>query len=198
MLIIKRSFFTLLEMLVVLLLLSTGVALTGVKIKQAYDEQRKLSDIQHVLNCLTMAQDLMLMMDVDIEVVFSHDPKSKNVVCRLEVEKPLNETWTRLVERKIPLSMIRSFNFSGQHGDPLRLRFTLGKMSQGILTLSTDDHVSYGFSNKDDFRIFLAGYPESIEQVGEEYRMDENLRENEQLFPVEIYTDIFKDANEKV
>lgn len=187
---LKRSCFTLVEMLIVLLILSTGIALTGVKIKQAYDDQRKLSDIQQVLNCLIMAQDLMLMMNADVELVLKHDRKTKLVVCLLEVEKPVNETWAKIVGRKIELSRIRSFQFNGYHADPLRLRFTLGKMSKGTLTLSLNDHPGDGSDDKNDFKIVLPGYPSPIVQFNKTAEINELTAASQQLYPAEIYEEL--------
>lgn len=194
---VRRPFFTLMEMLIVLLLLSTGIALTGVKVKQAYDEQRKLSDVQQVFNCLTMAQDLMLMMDADTEVVLKHDPQLKQVVCQLIVEKPLDKTWAKLVERQIPLSVIRSFKFTGQHDNALHLHFTLGKMSQGTLTLSTNERMGFGSDDQEDFEITLPGYPTPIVQNSNKKEDDELAIASEQLYPIEIYEELFSPAKKK-
>ncbi len=192
---LKRSCFTLIEMLVVLLILSTGFALTGVKIRQAYQEQRKLSDIQQVLNCLIMAQDLMLMMNADVEVVIKHDHESELVVCQLEIEKPVDQAWSKIVERKVELSRIRSFQFNGYDADPLRLRFIPGKMSQGTLTLSLNEHVGHGSDDKNDFKILLAGYPGPIMQINNAAEKKEPEALSEQLYPIEIYEKFYKSYN---
>ena len=195
--VLNRPLFTLMEMLIVLLLLSIGIAVTGVKVKQAYDEQRKLSDVQLVLNCLIMAQDLMLLMDADTEVVLKHDPQLKQVVCQLIVEKPLDNTWTKLVERQIPLSVIRSFHFTDHHGNALRLQFSLGKMSQGTLTLSMNERRSFGSDDKDAFEIILPGYPASIVEGSQKNEFRDLPIASEQLYPPEIYEEIFSPTKTK-
>lgn len=195
--ILKRNCFTLIEMLVVLLILSTGIALTGVKIKQAYKEQRKLSDIQQVINCLNMAQDLMLMMNADIEVVLKHDHETKSVVCQLEIEKPVSEAWSRIVEKKFELSSIRSFQFSGYHADPLHLRFVIGKMSQGTLTLSSNDHIGFGSNDDNDFRIVLNGYPSPIEQFNPADKAKPVNPPGQELYPMEIYEELYSTTKKK-
>ena len=193
--ILRRSFFTLIEMLVVLLILSTGLALTGVKIKQAFDEQRKLSDFQQVLNMLIMAQDLMLMMDADVEVVFSHDPKTKLVVCRMYVEKLMEESWNKVVEKPLQLAVLRSYEFSTIHDNPLRLRFSLGKMSQGILTLSTDPHISSNTQSKNEMMILLKGYPSPITKLTDSDSVSDYTSSNEQLYPNEVYEKVHDKKN---
>jgi prepilin-type N-terminal cleavage/methylation domain-containing protein len=195
--VLKKSCFTLIEMLVVLLLLSTGIALTGVKIKQAYNEQRKLSDVQQVLNCLIMAQDLMLMMNADVEVILKHNPGSKAVICRLEVEKPVDKAWSKIVEKQIELSCIRSFQFNGYQTDPLHLRFTLGKMSQGTLTLSINDRSNFGSNDQDDAKIVLSGYPSPIVQFNKNEEIKEIAALSPELYPAEIYEELYSKTKKK-
>lgn len=189
---VKKRCFTLIEMLVVLLILSTGIALTGVKIKQAYSEQRKMSDVQQVLNSLILAQDLMLMMNADVEVTLKRDHAKKCVICQVEVEKPVDPAWSRIVEKTSELSSLRSFQFSGYHADPLKLRFVPGKMSQGTLTLSANDHISYGSEDKNDFKIVLNGYPSPIRQLKttEGNHRESLMMNRSQLYPLEVYEEL--------
>lgn len=189
----KRPFFTLLEVLVVLLILSMGAALTGVKLKQAFDEQRVYSDVQQVRNCLVMAQDMMLIMDADTEVILERDPANKEIICRLLVEKPLTKEWDKIIEREIRLTAIRSFQFDRQEQNPLRLRFTLGNMTQGTLILSTDDSVKTFSKNDKNFKIFLPGYPTPLSAL-DEIKEDERETfgsEGQQLYPVEVYNELY-------
>lgn len=178
-------------MLIVLLILSTGAALTGIKIKQAFDEQRKLSDTQQVLNMLIMAQDLMLILDADVEVVLSHDPKTKLLVSQIFVEKPMNKAWIKLVERPLQLSVLRSFDFDDHHENPLKLRFVLGSMSQGMLTLSTEPRITHESKNKRDFKIYLPGYPSPLSKtINEEPPINYYDQVNQQLYPHEVQEDL--------
>ena len=66
--------------MIVLMIISFGLALTGVKIKELYSEQRFLSDSQKVLSHLAMAQDLMLIMDTDVKLILRR--KEKRTICK--------------------------------------------------------------------------------------------------------------------
>ncbi len=130
---LRKPVFTLLELLIVLFILSLGAIITGVKVKEAYEEQLFLSETEQILNHLQMAQDLMLIMDTD---VYFHLIKNRDgtLMCYLDVEKPLTVKkasqespdgqyvlieldrdlsiqWTHLIERKVSLKAIKSFHF---------------------------------------------------------------------------------------
>lgn len=187
MLLLKRYCFTLLEMLVVLLILSTGLAITGVKIHQAYQQQQKISEFQQVLHLLVMAQDLMLIMDTDVKVCFSHDPKNKAVTCKLLVEKLLEDGWEKVIKKPLKLKKLRFFTFEGLPTSPLCLNFSMGQMSQGVLTFSSKAHNS---SKEDSFKILLKGYPSPITQLKGPTGLQSFSTVNEQLYPFEVYEKI--------
>lgn len=195
MLIVKRSFFTLLETLVVFTILSMGIALTGVKLKQAYQEQRVNSDVQQVVNSLRMAQDLMLLMNADAEVVLTQNLQDKIVTCQINVEKPLSKQWEKIAERTIKLTAIRSFRISRHEENPLRIQFIMGKMTEGTLMLSSDEHVNTLSKDKNkNFRISLKGYPSPIALSDKE--VDDRDRyqyasEGQQLYPEEVYEELY-------
>ena len=71
----QKNLFYSFELLVVLFIISFGIILTGVKIKEIYREQRFLSEAQQVLSHLAMAQDLMLIMDTDVQVRIAPNKK---------------------------------------------------------------------------------------------------------------------------
>lgn len=125
---VKKQPFTLLELLIVLTLLSLGAVLVGLKLKESYQEQRFLSEVDQLTSHLQMAQDLMLIMDTDVHFYLIKDQES--VYYSLKVAKPLvvkkmqgddqspvldrnlSVKWSQLVERQIPLNGIRSFAFT--------------------------------------------------------------------------------------
>jgi len=193
---VRKAPFTLLELLVVLFIISFGVILTGVKVKDLYQEQRFFSETQQVLSHLTMAQDLMLIMDTDVQVHIAPDKKEKQLKMWLEIEKPLEERWARLVERKIPLTAIRSLEFKGRPVKELKLQFSLGKMSKGELVLFEGEQNKT--EGKKEFKIKFLGYPSSFGDKkitpGEQGKMERS----ELLYPVEVYEKLYKNANEKI
>lgn len=190
----RRNYFTLLETLVVFLILSMGLALTGVKLKEAYDEQRFFSEWNLLVNQLRTAQELMLVMDADVEVTLAYDPKNKQVVSTLSIEKPLDDAWVKLVERKSAFSAIRSFQFNKTLADPLVLMFKAGKMSQGELVLSAAEKNSSQEKARKE-TIHLPGYPAFIEKQGPSTQEIERVAESQTLYPAEVYEKLYSKKN---
>lgn len=129
----RRPFFTLLELLIVLFILSLVAVVTGIKMKEAYEEQVFLSEVEQIIDHLQMAQDLMLILDADVYFTLTKK-KDQTVAYQLEVEKPLvikkigssaaqdednpspldpvlSQKWTQLVERSISLRAIKAFEW---------------------------------------------------------------------------------------
>lgn len=190
---ITRRFFTLLEVLVVLLILSMGLSLTGIKFYQAWQEQRVHSDVQQVVNMLAMAQDLMLLMDADAQVILAKKSTNQPVTCRLSIEKPLSKEWEKIAEREISLSAIQSFKLNKTDENPLRIRFTLGQMTEGDLYLSVNKSVDLLKKNEGTtFRIALPGYPGPIGLSDDlESERPRYSSENNHLYPMDVYEELY-------
>ena len=191
---VRRHCFTLLELMIVLFIISFGVILTGVKVKGLYREQRFFSEAEQVLNHLRMAQDLMLIMDTDVQVHFAPDRKNDQIQMWLEVEKPLEEKWAHLVERKISLVAIRALEFDDRPREQLMLQFSLGKMSQGKLALFEERNHS---QKENGFTIELLGYPSPLGRNKDALKKEEKRVKNERLYPVEVYEKLYKDSHAK-
>lgn len=193
---VKKPFFTLLEVLIVIMILSLGAILTGVKVKDLYREERFLSEAQQVLNQLRMAQDLMLITNADVEVKLAYDNQAKQVVCWLEIEKPMLPMWKRLTERRLALSAVRSFHWGETGENPLTLSFIWGQMSQGTLLLSAATQEEGIRSQKQEFKIELPGYPAPLGDSSAASHQERNpLEKNHSLYPAEVYEDLYKNDN---
>jgi type II secretory pathway pseudopilin PulG len=192
---VKKFHFTLLELFIVLLIISLGMALTGVKIKGFYQEQRFLSETQQVVSHLTMAQDLMLITDADVEVHFALDKKNKALSVWIEIEKPLEKSWAHLIERKLSLHAIRSFKFDKKMPPSLTLRFSLGKMSEGKLILYESNKGKD--EKKRHFVIDLLGYPCRMGCKQIQFKKDEKKERGRSLYPTEVYKKLYEETNEK-
>jgi hypothetical protein len=197
--IVRKGYFTLIELLIVIFIISLGVILTGVKVKGLYDEQRFYSEAQQVLGHLSMAQDLMLIMDADVDVKISRDSDHGGVQVQLEVEKPFDhEQWARFIERKLSLPSIRSLTFDGARESNLKLKFSLGGMSKGTLTL----YEGSGSSDERHYAIVLAGYPRPLKGTSKEEpqkgRRDRDAAEKgKALYPEEVYKKLYEDPNQE-
>ncbi|CUI15739.1 hypothetical protein PNK_0101 [Candidatus Protochlamydia naegleriophila] len=185
---IRQAHFTLLELLIVLLILSLGIALTGVKLKEAYEEQRFFSECGQVIDQLRMAQELMLVLDSDVEVRLAIDPETKQVTSNLAVEKPLNDAWVKLIERKLSFSAIRSYKFDDNQANPLVVRFSLGNMSKGKLVLSAAEHSRTGELWQET--IDLIGYPSPIGKKRLSQEAD-GVDLSQRLYPAEVYEELY-------
>ena len=207
---VRRSYFTLLELLMVLFLISFGVLLTGVKVKEMYHEQRFFSEAQKVLSHLTMAQDLMLITDADVYFKFAPDPQDRDKLqFWLEVEKPFEEAWAHFIERKVNLEAIRSYEFIDHrerdyHRHDLALLFSSGAMSQGELTLYEGTKQNAGQKDNRFYSIELPGYPKSLK--GEASKDDHQRRptydrhqmeKGRNLYPEDVYKELYEDPNKE-
>lgn len=196
--IVKKPCFTLLELLVVLFIISLGIILTGVKVKEVYQEQRFLSEAQQVLSHLSMAQDLMLIMDTDVQVKFAPDKENKQLNVWLEIEKPLEESWARLINRKLSLKAIQSLEFEEKIVKDLTLQFSLGRMSSGILILfEGGERDRMHRSEKREFEIDLVGYPSPFGVKHPALNEQKKTERSELLYPIEVYEKLYADPNEK-
>lgn len=189
--------FTLIELLIVLVILALGMGLTGVKIAQIYQEQRFNSEGEKILSHLMMAQDLMLILDADVKVKIEPDSRSNQLLVWMEVEKPFkNQAWEKLIERKIRLNSIRSFDFDDHHGKELVLRFAFGKMSKGTLTLYEEDALSNGRK----LSIHLSGIPGPLKRSAPEKKEDAALYSAEKstaIYPQEVHKALYEDNKTK-
>lgn len=195
--VVKKSFFTLLELLVVLFIISLGLIATGVKIKDSYEEQRFLSESQQVLSQINMAQDLMLMMDTDVTVNLAHDPKTKQVTSTIDVEKPLPIEWERLIQRPLKLTAIHSFQFGPSKSDSAQLIFSLGSMSQGTLTLYEKGQDDSRREEKRQFTIELTGSPRPLGIKPTPVKEQDKVALSQLLYPQEVYEELYKNPSKE-
>lgn len=197
--VVKKQFFTLLELLVVIFIMSLGAFLTGVKIKEMYQEQRFLSESQQILNYLSMAQDLMLIMNTDVEVKMAKTPDQSKIEVWLEIEKPINGAWGRLIQKKLALSEIHSFEFegNGNTSKDLNLQFSFGRMPEGILTLLRKETKDSQHGSRNSFEIELLGYPAPIGSTKKNSKhKDIKVQKSHSFYPSEVYHEIYENKKE--
>jgi prepilin-type N-terminal cleavage/methylation domain-containing protein len=199
--IIRSSKFTLLEVMIVLFIISLGAAVTGVKISEVYKEQQFLTESQQIINQLSMAQELMMIMDTDVEVIFTFNETEKKLEMKLDVEKPLDEYSRKLIEKPIFFNGITSLEPIDQGNSrrslfPVVIHFSLGNMTKGKLLISKKKD---GFFNngKEEFEIDLPGYPAPLKMVPKELtRVEREIDQSRLLYPSEVYEELYKDPHE--
>lgn len=227
---LRTSFFTFIELLVVIFILSITTLVFGVKIKKAHEEQGFLAEVDQIINHLQLAQELMLMLDVDVHFYLVKETNG-SMIYYLDVAKPLvvkpkptkqqqesrkqqqeedltstidlksSRKWSELVERRTPLKAIRSFVFEDQETkewvpqtgeqdlspflQKAMIRFSLGKMSQGELQLSTAKEIQNRSEDDRSYSIKLKGYPCAIRhQEADVEEAHQTMEESKRLYPI--------------
>ncbi|QLH36565.1 MAG: type II secretion system protein [Parachlamydiaceae bacterium] len=71
----SKRFFTLIELLIVLMVLALASGVIGFSVHRALREQRFKTEVELVADSLRLAQNLMLIMNADVHVTFKADEK---------------------------------------------------------------------------------------------------------------------------
>lgn len=171
----KNLKFTLVELLLVISILLMVAGMVGYNIRRAFFEQRFRAEVATVVDTLRLAQDLMLLLNSDVHVLFADDPAG-GIRYWIEVEKPLAASWDRELKRKRPnLKAIHLVELDDRVSaikvkDKLDIMFLSGGsvMSKGVLRLFTSDEKDREGVLKN--YICLMGYPKPIESSSTEIK----------------------------
>lgn len=168
-LLLRKRPITLVEMLIVMGLVAITAGLLGLSVHKLLHEQRFRSESNTVLESLRLAQDLMLIADSDVHLLFTKDSRTGGIVINLQLEKPLTQGWAREAMRpRKPLEAIKFVEFADQRLgskqiNQVQLHFLSGGtvMSQGTLRLADSDYTPI-------YQTFicLPGYPLPIVSSG--------------------------------
>lgn len=198
---IRKSFFTLIELLVVLLLTTIGIAVTGIKIKETYDQQRFLGEVQEVLSHLQIAQDIMLVLQTDIKIKFKRDLDKKTIHYKFFPESPLPPYIHNILKGDHTLTAIKGMiledqSIANEAGITLHF-FSKGMvMSEGLLLLFSNLEGKDSITN---YQIELTGQPKYFES--KKYQVGNTLSHSklDDLIRKELYPKIiFEEQNVKV
>lgn len=145
----SRSYFTLLEVLLVIALVTTVAGAVGINMIRAIREQRFRSEVAAVVNILRLAQQMMLILNIDVDVVFTTAPDGKSILYSMEFEDQFSKGWQKEIKRpRAPLKAIQYLDFQDASEKPVRIKgkqvirfFSRGTvMSQGILHLANAEN----------------------------------------------------------
>ena len=189
---LRKSSITLIEMLIVMGLIGLTAGMLGLSVRKLIHEQRFRTESGVVLDSMRLAQDLMLIADSDVHLLFTRDSQTGGVVISFQLEKPLTNNWIREVMRpRKPLQAIRFIEFADQRlgarqVNQVHLQFLSGgaAMSQGMLRIADSEY------NPEYQSLFcLPGYPSPIvSSSGQcDFRAE---RELEQRLTTSIQTEI--------
>lgn len=165
----RRQYVTLLEMLIVMTIIVVIAGAVMIGLEKALVEQRFRDEVGKVVDDLRLAQDLMMILGMDVHVKFTEQQKNQGIEYKLETETAINKNLQHLMIDKVrTLKTIRGVFFEDTLDDQniegvLDLKFfSRGVlMSQGVLRLSISslDRPPNGVL---ETYIYLAGHPQPI------------------------------------
>lgn len=159
----KKLYFSLLEVLLVVAIVSIIAAAIAISAGRAIQEQRFRTEVAVVVNTLRLAQQLMLILNTDVLVKFTARPDQQGIDYTLEFDDPLTERWQKEIKRpRASLTEIHFMSFNNAVGS-FNLRFFSGGtvMSQGILRIAS--HADPNNPAALNSYICLMGFPHFIQ-----------------------------------
>lgn len=189
----RRSYITLIEVMIVMTLLAVLGGITAISISRAVQQERYNAGVAQVVNRLQLAQDIMLIARGDVQVNLAPDPAG--LWCHVDVAQALVPVLQRMIDRTGLIPGIGGFSWVPTGGSaiidsPLALNFQSAgsRLSRGELRLS-----SAGINDPTSRQtyILLTGLAEPItssdtsryDQLRDGLAMDADL---ERLYPAEV------------
>lgn len=159
---LKKRWLTLVEIMIVMALISIVGGVLAFGIRQITREQCFRTEVSQVLNTLRLAQQIMLILNTDVHVVFKASPQG--FTYRILLDDKLTERWhLELTKKRPPLTEIHAINFKdalNPNGNQtsIDIKFLSGgsTMSQGVLRLGV---APPGVPDTQEAFICLPGYP---------------------------------------
>lgn len=172
---VRKRFITLFEILIVMMVLAIGTIGIGFNIYRALREQHFKTEVELVVDYLRLAQNLMLIMDADVRVVFETSKKGSSNIIRLEVDdssKDKDPLIKLVVDKPKELNYVHFIDF--HEGKDMGLaeagKAVLNFYSKGSVMSRVDLRLGTNESDQDvrgalQKFICLPGYPKPIFSV---------------------------------
>lgn len=167
--IIKKKFITLLELLIVIAILALTTGVVGFSINRALREQHFKTEVELVVDYLRLAQNLMIIMNADVHVIFETAENGSSNLIRLQVDNSVDDALLKLVtEKPKRLDHIHFIDFhrgkemgTSERGKAELKFFSKGSvMSNVLIRLGTnEERTDLGALQR---YICLPGYPKPI------------------------------------
>ena len=165
----RRNHVTLIEMLIVMSIIALISGIVMVSLDKALVEQRFRNEVGKIINDLRLAQDLMMILGMDVHVKFSEQPENRGIEYKLETETKINKSLQHLMlDKPRELSTIRGVFFDDEDNDQttegtLDIKFLSrgAVMSRGVMRLSISS-VEIPVNGVLDTYIELSGQPQPI------------------------------------
>lgn len=168
---VKKRFITLIELLIVISVLAIAVGVIGFNINRALREQHFKSEVELVVDYLRLAQNLMLIMNADVHVIFKAAEKDRYISMNMKVDGNIEDHLLKVVtDKEKHLSYIQFLEFYDENkthheANQVDVKFISkgSVMSKGIMHLSTNERGDViGAIQR---YICLPGYPKPIQSV---------------------------------
>lgn len=188
MIVLNKLYVTLVELLIVITILVLMTGIIGINVRKLMQEQRFDTEVSLIVDELRLAQNLMMILGYDIYVKYEKSKSPEGIRFWIDVDKLLNDNWTREITRKRALlTAIKRIDFheAGPQSGPREANapdeikfFSKGSlMSQGVLELSSSENTqTAGASVR---YICLPGFPSAITSVSNESGSQECNPKNE-------------------
>lgn len=180
---INRLFFTLIEIVIVLALLLFLVAVGGVSLSKALQEQQFETELELVLSRLNRSQDLLMLLNIETEVQLE-----KGSIKQIPVGT-ISASYEKMIQReRQQFSQISTITFESHDGET-----TVANDAGGVVILSFLDRgfrLPYGVliltSKKGEKRyIPFKGYPAPLSVLDESPDLYRNI-DNERAFKEQL------------
>lgn len=165
--ILKKAYFTLIEILVVMSLILLIGGVIAINVRNAVFEQRFRTEVELIVDTIRLAQDIMLIVGADIHFYMKQKSADKGIEYWIESVGGLPKEWDPIVARNHRvLTAVHSANFSDERFPRtegiLDIRFESEgtMMSLGVLRLSPYPKETTEGPLK--VAICLPGYPHPI------------------------------------
>lgn len=177
MIVLNKLYVTLVELLIVITILVLMTGIIGINVRHLMQEQRFNTEVSLIVDELRLAQNLMMILGYDVYVRYEKSKTSDGIKFWIDVDKLLNDNWTREVTRKRSLlKAIKRIDFhdrgpqigTPETNAPNEIKFfSKGSlMSKGVLELSSSENVQA--SDASVSYICFPGYPSTITSLSSE------------------------------
>lgn len=172
---VKRLHFTLLELMLVIGILSLVAGFVSINVVKMLRDQHFRTEVSQVLDTVRTAQDLMLIYDTNVKVVFTQKSGNDPIEYEIQFDTPIPVQWAKqLKPPRRTMKHIKKVNFYDEKQVCKKVEnerhvgfFSGGSvMSRGLIILSTHDN--YNAEHAITRYIALSGHPQPLSISAEE------------------------------
>ncbi len=170
---IRRQYFSLIELLVVLTLIAAIAGVVAINSQKALYQQHFQSEVTEFADRLRLAQNLMLVADSDVHFVV--EANDKGIKYRIETDTPFSPHFDRFIKKEGSLKAIHHVSHAAGKDGIIDLKF----LSKGSVMTPGNIQLVSGLKGKEylfEANIMLHGFPSPI--VVTEKKQNEEFASN--------------------